>query len=147
MFRNLFRNLVTAPASTSLVRTIARAAGVFVPWDAKIVETSRYSYSKQGPDGHRAYFSKPSAQPSGRTDWKMAVSVQRRHDGSGMVTLIAPNGAGITFRMSADGLKSLADECGSAAAFASPRTSRRMDAVAWPTLDKQAATDEAPIGG
>lgn len=146
MFRNLIRNLVTAPASSSFIRTMARTAGVFMPWDAKIVETSRYSYSKQGDDGHRVYLSKPSAQPSGRTDWGMFVTVQRRHTGSAMVTIVAPNGAGMTFQMSADGLKSFADQCGSAAAFASARTGRRMDAVAWPTVDKQAAADSAPVG-
>jgi hypothetical protein len=144
MFRNLFRNLVTAPASTSFVRTLARTAGVFVPWDAKIVETSRYSYSKQNADGHRVYLSKPSAQPSGRTDWSLFVTVQRRHSGSAMVTVVAPNGAGMSFLMSAEGLKSFADQCGSAAAFATPRTSSRMDATAWPTVEAQAEA-AAPV--
>ena len=146
MFRNLFRNLVTSPASTSFLRTVARTAGVFVPWDSKIVETSRYSYSKQNADGHRAYFSKPATGATGRTDWGMAVSVQRRHDGSGMVTVIAPNGAGMTFRMSAEGLKSFADNCGSAAAFAAPRTGNRMSPTAWATVEAQAATAEPVIG-
>jgi len=147
MFRNLFRNLVTAPASTSLVRTIARAAGVFVPWDAKIVETSRYSYSKQGNNGHRAYLTKPAANSSGVTDPKFFVTVPSRGCGSMLITVVFANGQGVTINASAEAGKSAADAFAAAAAVAEPRTSRRMDAVAWATLAKQAATDEAPIAG
>jgi hypothetical protein len=138
MFRTLFRSLVTSPASSSFIRTLARGAGVFIPWDAEIVETSRYSYSKdKRPDGHRAYLSKPAAFRA-VTDWKMFVTVQSRHSGSVMITLVAPGGQGVSFLQTAEGAKSIADEMASAAAYASPRTARRMDAVAWPLVEEQA---------
>ncbi len=137
MFRTLFRSLVTSPAADSWIRTVARRAGVFIPWDASIVETSRYSYSKSRTGSHRAYLSKPASHSGGVTDWKIFATVQSRGCGSVMVTLVTPSGQGVSFLQTAEGAKSLADAFASAAAVASPRTSRRMDAVAWPLVEEQ----------
>lgn len=139
MFK-MFRNLVTAPASNSWIRTLARKCGVWMPWDAEFVETSRYTYSKSGSFGERVYLTKPSSGAHGCTDYKMFVTTVGRGVGSCMVTLVAPGGAPVAkFTLSADALKSFADGAASAAAYIAPRTGRRMAASEWQTVDTQAA--------
>jgi hypothetical protein len=78
---------------------------------------------------------------------KFFVTVPSRGCGSMLITVVFANGQGVTINASAETGKSAADAFAAAAAVAEPRTSRRMDAVAWATLAKQAATDEAPIAG
>ena len=140
MFRNIFRNLIACPASDSWIRTLARKCGVWMPWDSRFVETSRYTYSKAAGNRERVYLTKSSAGVAGSTDYKAFIHVPCRGAGSAFVTISAPGGSPVAkFLLSADALKSLADGAASAAAYAAPRTGRRMDAVEWQTVEAEAS--------
>jgi hypothetical protein len=140
MLRNIFRNLVTSPASDSWIRTLARKCGVWMPWDSQFVETSRYTYSKSSGNRERVYLTKPSSGVSAGTDYKMFVHVVGRGTGSAFVTISSPCGSPVAkFLLSADALKSFADGAASAAAYAAPRTGRRMDAMEWQTVEAEAS--------
>lgn len=140
LIRNIFRNLVTSPASDSWIRTLARKCGVWMPWDSRFVETSRYTYSKSSGNRERVYFTKSSAGVAGGTDYKTFIHVPCRGAGLGFVTVVAPGGAPVAkYQLTAEALKSLADGSASAAAYAEKRTGRRMDAVEWRTVEAEAS--------